>query len=55
MTVGSGFGAGRVARQRGSAASRERRGASGSGGGGWRLSGVEVEDELQALDFVYNG
>ena len=24
-------------------------------GGGWRLRGVEVEDELQALDFVSNG
>ena len=24
-------------------------------GGGWRLKGVEVEDELQALDFVSNG
>ena len=24
-------------------------------GGGWRLSGVEVEDEPQALDFVSNG
>ena len=24
-------------------------------GGGWRLEGVEVEDELQALDFVSNG
>ena len=23
--------------------------------GGWRLRGVEVEDELQALDFVSNG
>ena len=25
------------------------------GGGGWRLRGVEVEDELQALDFISNG
>ena len=24
-------------------------------GGGWQLKGVEVEDELQALDFVSNG
>ena len=24
-------------------------------GGGWRLRGVEVEDELEALDFVSNG
>ena len=24
-------------------------------GGGWRLRGVEVEDELQALDLVSNG
>ena len=24
-------------------------------GGGWRLRGVEVEDEPQALDFVSNG
>ena len=24
-------------------------------GGGWRLRGGEVEDELQALDFVSNG
>ena len=24
-------------------------------GGGWRLRGVEVEDELQALDFISNG
>ena len=24
-------------------------------GGGWQLRGVEVEDELQALDFVSNG
>ena len=24
-------------------------------GGGWRLRGVEVEDELQDLDFVSNG
>ena len=30
-------------------------GAGGSAGGGWRLRGVEVEDELQALDFVSNG
>ena len=24
-------------------------------GGGWRLRGVEVEDEPQALDFISNG
>ena len=24
-------------------------------GGGWRLKGVEVEDEPQALDFISNG
>jgi len=29
--------------------------AGGSAGGGWRLRGVEVEDKLQALDFVSNG
>ena len=29
--------------------------AGGSAGGGWRLRGVEVEDALQALDFVING
>ena len=31
--------------------------AAGGGclaGGGWRLRGVEVEDELQALDFISN-
>ena len=36
----------------------EAGGAAGGGclaGGGWRLRGVEVEDELQALDFVSNG
>ena len=31
------------------------RGRRGAAGGGWRLRGVEVEDELQALDFVSNG
>ena len=36
------------------------RGGRGGGGGclaggGWRLRGVEVEDEPQALDFVSNG
>ena len=30
-------------------------GAGGSAGGGWRLRGVEVEDEPHALDFVSNG
>ena len=30
-------------------------GAGGSASGGWRLMGVEVEDKLQALDFVSNG
>ena len=30
-------------------------GAGGSAGGGWRLSGVEFDDKLQALDFVSNG
>ena len=29
--------------------------ADGLAGGGWRLRGVEVEDELHALDFVSNG
>ena len=29
--------------------------AGGSAGGGWRLTGVEFEDKLQALDFVSNG
>ena len=28
---------------------------SGLTGGGWRLRGVEVEDEPQTLDFVSNG
>ena len=36
-------------------ASRGRRGACCLAGGGWRLRGVVVEDELQALDFVSNG
>ena len=30
-------------------------GGGGLAGGGWRLTGVEVEDELQALDFISNG
>ena len=36
---------------------RGRRGRGGCclAGGGWRLRGVEVEDEPQALDFVSNG
>ena len=47
--MGSVFGAGRAAPP-----------AAGGGrgclaGGGCRLTGVEVEDELQALDFVSNG
>ena len=48
--VGSVFGAG-------GAAHRWPRAAGGGClvGGGWRLRGVEVEDELQALDFVSNG
>ena len=29
-------------------------GAGGSASGGWRFRGVEFEDKLQALDFVYN-
>ena len=29
--------------------------AGGSAGGGWQLRGVEVDDKLQALDFVSNG
>ena len=32
-----------------------RRTAGCLAGGDWRLMGVEVEDELQALDFVSNG
>ena len=36
-------------------AGRGRRGGCCLDGGGWRLRGVEVEDELQALDFESNG
>ena len=36
-------------------AARAGCGAGGSAGGGWRLRAVEVEDNLQALDFVSNG
>ena len=36
-------------------AGRGRRGGCCLAGGGWRLRGVEVEDEPQALDFVSNG
>ena len=48
--VGSVFGAG-------GAAHRRPRVAGGCylAGGGWRLRGVEVEDEPQDLDFVSNG
>ena len=48
--MGSVFGAG-------GAAHRRQRAAGGCclAGGGWQLRGVEVEDELQALDFVSNG
>ena len=40
----------------GGAAHRRPRAAGGGclAGGGWRLRGVEVEDELHALDFVSN-
>ena len=40
----------------GRAAHRRPRAARGYclAGGGWRLRGVEVEDELHALDFVSN-
>ena len=48
--VGSVFGAGGAAHNRPRAA-----GGCYLAGGGWRLKGVEVEDELQALDFVSNG
>ena len=48
--VGSVFGAGGAAHRRPRAA-----GGGCLAGGGWRLRGVEVEDELQALDFVSNG
>jgi hypothetical protein len=48
--VGSVFGAGGAAHRRPWAA-----GGGCLAGGGWRLRGVEVEDELQALDFVSNG
>ena len=43
---------------RGGRVAHRRPRAAGGGclaGGGWRLRGVEVEDELQALDFVSNG
>ena len=47
--VGSVFGAG-------GAAHRRPRAVGGYlAGGGWRLRGVEVEDELHALNFVSNG
>ena len=36
-------------------AGRGRQGACCLADGGWRLRGVEVEDEPQALDFVSNG
>ena len=41
----------------GGEADRQPRAAGGCclAGGGWRLRGVEVEDEPQALDFVSNG
>ena len=48
--MGSGFGA--------AGAAHRRPRATGGGvlaGGGWRLRGVEVEDEPRALDFVSNG
>ena len=48
--VWSVFGAGGAAHHRPRAA-----GGCCLAGGGWRLRGVEVEDELQALDFVSNG
>ena len=48
--VGSVFGAGEAAHRRPRAA-----GSGCLAGGGWRLRGVEVEDEPQALDFVSNG
>ena len=48
--VGSVFGAG-------GASHRQARAMGGCclAGGGWRLRGVEVEDEPQALDFISNG
>ena len=48
--VGSVFGAGEAAHRRPRAA-----GGGCFADGGWQLRGVEVEDELQALDFVSNG
>ena len=52
----AGAAAGSVFRVSG-AAHRRLRAAGGCcfAGGGWRLRGVEVEDESQALDFVSNG
>ena len=48
--VGSVFEAGRATHRRPRAV-----GGCCLAGGGWRLRGVEVEDEPQALDFVSNG
>ena len=48
--VWSGFGADGAVHRRPRAA-----GGGCLAGGGWRLRGVVVEDELQALDFVSNG
>ena len=48
--VGSVFGEGKAAHRRPRAA-----GGCCLADGGWRLRGVEVEDEPQALDFVSNG
>ena len=50
LAMGSVFGAGGAAHHRPRAA-----GACCLAGGGWRLRGVEVEDEPQALDFISNG
>ena len=47
--VGSVFGAGRAAHRRPRAA-----GGCCLAGGGWRLRGVEFEDEPRALDFISN-
>ena len=47
--------AGAAADRRGGVVSGRRggAGASGSPGGGWRLRGLQVEDELQALPKLY--